>query len=98
MQGSIPALSISLDSGYSLDTIHNDKEAKIRTQVSVSGTEDGAYNMSSAPHRKTLHGALEKGVSLLLRASQYTPGAKFSSAGRADSLRLLGGRKRHSVG
>lgn len=49
MQGSIPALSISLDSGYDLDTIHNDKEEKIRTKVSVSGTEDGKFDLSSLP-------------------------------------------------
>ncbi len=49
MQGSIPALSITLDSGYDLETIHNDKDEKIRTSVAISGTEDGKYDLASSP-------------------------------------------------
>ncbi len=49
MQGSIPAVSITLDSGYELDTIHNDKNQKIRTSVAISGTEDGKYDLASSP-------------------------------------------------
>ena len=47
VQESVPDLKITIDSGYSLDTIHNDKEAKIRTKVSVNGAWDESFNFSS---------------------------------------------------
>ncbi|MBQ2729328.1 MAG: CotH kinase family protein [Clostridia bacterium] len=47
VQETVPDLRISIDSGYSLDTIHNDKEAKIRTKVSVSGAWEESFNFSS---------------------------------------------------
>ena len=49
MQGSIPSLSISIDDGYSLDEIHADKNVKIRTSVSISGTDGGEFDLSPAP-------------------------------------------------
>lgn len=47
VQGNVPKLNITIDSGYSLDTIHADKEAKIRAHVSVNGAWDSSFNMSS---------------------------------------------------
>ncbi|MBE6713668.1 MAG: hypothetical protein E7575_00065 [Ruminococcaceae bacterium] len=47
VQGSMPDIRISIDSGYSLDTIHKDKDEKIRTKVSVSGAWDSSFNFSS---------------------------------------------------
>lgn len=47
VQETMPDIRITIDSGYSLDTIHNDKDAKIRTKVSVSGAWDESYNFSS---------------------------------------------------
>lgn len=47
VQETVPELHISIDSGYSLDTIHASKEEKIRAHVSVSGAWDSSYNMSS---------------------------------------------------
>lgn len=47
VQGTLPDLKITVDSGYSIDTIHADKEAKIRAHVKISGAWDSSYNMSS---------------------------------------------------
>ena len=47
VQETIPDIRITIDSGYRLDTIHNDKDAKIRTKVSVSGSWDESYDFSS---------------------------------------------------
>ncbi len=47
VQENVPDIRITIDSGYSLDTIHNDKEAKIRTKVSVSGSWDESFDFSS---------------------------------------------------
>ena len=47
VQGNVPEMHISIDSGYSLDTIHASKEAKIRAHVSVEGSWDSAYDRAS---------------------------------------------------
>ncbi len=47
VQESIPDIKITIDSGYKLDTIHNDKDEKIRTKVSVSGAWDSSFNFNS---------------------------------------------------
>lgn len=47
VQGTVPKLNITIDSGYSLDTIHADKNAKIRAHVAVNGAWDSSFNMSS---------------------------------------------------
>ncbi len=47
VQESIPDIKITIDSGYSLDTIHKDKDEKIRTKVSVTGAWDSSFNFSS---------------------------------------------------
>ena len=47
VQETVPEMRITIDSGYSLDTIHADKEAKIRAHVSVNGAWDSAFNMAS---------------------------------------------------
>ncbi len=47
VQGNVPKMNITIDSGYSLDTIHADKEAKIRAHVAVNGAWDSSFNMSS---------------------------------------------------
>lgn len=44
MQSSLPSFSISLDSGASMDTIHNDKEAKINVHADINGA--GEYDAS----------------------------------------------------
>lgn len=49
MQSSLPAVNIDIDSGYSLDTIHADKEAKIKAHASIDCTENGEYDVPSSP-------------------------------------------------
>jgi len=44
-----PDLYITVDEGYSYSTIYNDKDAKIRTHVSIEGTEGGEYDIDEAP-------------------------------------------------
>ncbi|MBQ8475386.1 MAG: CotH kinase family protein, partial [Clostridia bacterium] len=47
MQSSLPSLSISIDSGYSIDTIHQSKENKIRAHAEINGA--GEYDLESLP-------------------------------------------------
>lgn len=49
VQGSIPKLVITIDSGYSLDTIHASKDAKIKAKVQVKSAWDSSFNMSATP-------------------------------------------------
>lgn len=44
----LPALSISIDDGYSLDTIHADKNQKIKAHAQITGSENGEYDLDSA--------------------------------------------------
>lgn len=43
----LPALSISIDDGYSLDTIHADKDKKIKAHAQITGSENGQYDLAS---------------------------------------------------
>lgn len=45
---SLPAISISIDNGYSLDTIHESKENKIKAHVEINGTKNGEYDLPSS--------------------------------------------------
>jgi len=47
VQATVPDLKITIDSGYSLDTIHASKDEKIRAHVSVNGAWDSSFNMAS---------------------------------------------------
>ncbi len=47
VQESIPDIRITIDPGNSLDTIHNDKDEKIDTKVSVTGAWDSSFNFKS---------------------------------------------------
>lgn len=47
VQGSMPKLVITIDSGYSLDTIHASKDEKIRAKVQVKNAWDSSFNMSA---------------------------------------------------
>ncbi len=45
MRASLPSVSVTIDEGASLSTIHNDKNAKIGATVRIDGTENGAYDL-----------------------------------------------------
>ena len=45
MQSSLPALSVKLNEGESLQTIHEDKDAKIGATVGISGADNSKYNL-----------------------------------------------------
>ncbi|MBE6587574.1 MAG: hypothetical protein E7647_04065 [Ruminococcaceae bacterium] len=47
VQGSMPKLVITVDSGYSLDTIHASKDEKIKAHVQIKNAWDSSFNMSS---------------------------------------------------
>ena len=47
MRTALPSVSITIDPGYKLDTIHADKEARINAHVRIDGTEDGMYDLAS---------------------------------------------------
>ncbi|MBQ7715636.1 MAG: CotH kinase family protein [Clostridia bacterium] len=46
MRSSLPSMNIVLNEGQSLDTIHADKEAKIKGQVAIDGAKNNSYNLS----------------------------------------------------
>ena len=45
--GNVPNMYLDIDSGYSYDTIFNDKEAKIRAHVEIDGAWDSDYDLAS---------------------------------------------------
>lgn len=45
MQGSLPSLHVDVKAGYSSETIHKDKDAKIEALASIYGTENGEYDL-----------------------------------------------------
>ncbi len=47
MHTSLPALSITIDSGYSLDTIHASKEEKINAHAQIAGADNAEYDLAS---------------------------------------------------
>lgn len=47
VQEKIPKLVITVNSGYSLDTIHASKDAKIKTTVQVKNSWDSAHNFTA---------------------------------------------------
>ena len=49
MQSSIPSLSIEIGEGYSLDTIHGDKNEKIKATAAIDGAENEKYNLDATP-------------------------------------------------
>lgn len=47
MRTSLPALSITIDSGYSLETIHASKDEKIKAHARIDGADTEEYNLVS---------------------------------------------------
>ncbi|MBQ6262551.1 MAG: hypothetical protein IJK58_03460, partial [Clostridia bacterium] len=46
MQSALPAMSIIINEGESIDTINASKEAKIGAKVSISGADNAKYDLS----------------------------------------------------
>lgn len=46
MQGSLPSLHVDVKAGFTIDTIHADKDAKIEAKASIYGTENGEYDLA----------------------------------------------------
>ncbi len=46
MQGSLPSLHVDVKAGFSSETIHQDKDAKIEALASIHGTENGEYDLA----------------------------------------------------
>jgi len=46
MQGSLPSLHVDIKKGFSSETIHQDKDAKIEALASIYGTENGEFDLA----------------------------------------------------